>query len=233
LLGRGPMVFYFTPFLYLMDHVFHFSGTMATLVDVIPGLALFVAVPFLGRFVKARGMKKAAVVWAVPTAIGFMSLYFAQGFWQVLLGYCVIIICAQVSVLIINPMLGAIIDEDEQKTGVRKAGLFTGLNALLTIPNAGIQAAIFTSLIGQFGFASGAAEQSERALEGIRAGAGIVPFAFVLLSAIPMLFSPITLERERELSLFSEARRRMDEPEKGGVQGAGAVAPDREKVKEK
>jgi glycoside/pentoside/hexuronide:cation symporter, GPH family len=207
LLGRGPMIFYFTPFLYLMDHAFHFSGTMATLVDVIPGLALFIVVPFLGRFVKARGMKKAAIVWAFPMALGFLSLYFVQGFWQVLLGYCLIIVSAQVGVLIINPMLGAIIDEDEQKTGVRKAGLFTGLSALLTIPNSGIQAAIFTSLIGQYGFISGAAQQSARAIEGIRVGAGIVPFAFVLLSVIPMLFSPITLKRERELSLYSEARR--------------------------
>jgi GPH family glycoside/pentoside/hexuronide:cation symporter len=180
---------------------------MATLVDVIPGLALFVAVPFLGRFVKAKGMRVAAIAWAVPTALGFLSLYFARDFWQVLAGYCVLIVSAQVGVLIINPMLGAIIDEDEERTGVRKAGLFTGLNALLTIPNSGIQAAIFTSLIGQFGFASGAAEQSARALEGIRLGAGIVPCVFVLLSAIPMLFSPIGLARERELSSFSESRR--------------------------
>ncbi len=214
LLGRGPMIFYFTPFLYLMDHVFHFSGTMATLVDVLPGLALFVAVPFLGRFVKARGMKIAAAVWAVPTALGFLGLYFARGFGQALLAYCVIIISAQVGVLIINPMLGAIIDEDERKTGVRKAGLFTGLSALLTIPNSGIQAAIFTSLIGFYGFASGAAEQSARAVEGIRVGAGIVPFIFVLLSSVPMLFSPITLERERELSLFSESRRLRDDSDR-------------------
>jgi glycoside/pentoside/hexuronide:cation symporter, GPH family len=207
LLGRGPMIFYFTPFLYLMDHVFRFSGTTATLVDVIPGLALFAVVPFLGRFVKSKGMRKAAIVWAIPTALGFLSLYFARDFWQVLLGYCVLIVSAQVGVLIISPMLGAIIDEDEQRTGLRKAGLFTGLNALLTIPNSGIQAAIFTSLIGEFGFTSGAAEQSARALEGIRVGAGIVPFAFVLLSAIPMLFSPISLARERELSSFSELRR--------------------------
>ena len=214
LLGRGPMIFYFTPFLYLMDHVFHFSGTLATLVDVIPGLALFVAVPFLGRFVKARGMKIAAVVWALPTALGFLSLYFARGFAQALMAYCTIIISAQVGVLIINPMLGAIIDEDERKTGVRKAGLFTGLSALLTIPNSGIQAAIFTSLIGYYGFVSGATEQSARAVEGIRVGAGIVPFAFVLLSAVPMLFSPLTLERERELSAFSEARRNQNVSER-------------------
>ena len=107
-------------------------------------------------------------------------------------------------------MLGAVIDEDEQKTGVRKAGLFTGLNALITIPIAGIHTAIFTSLIAFYGFESGAAEQSARALDGIRVGAGLIPMLFVLFGVVPILFSPINLARERELSAFSEQRHRMD-----------------------
>ncbi len=208
-LGRGPMAFYFTPFLYLMDHVFRFSGEQATVVDVVPGLVMFLFVPFLGRFVKAQGLKKSAILGAFPAALGFLSLYFAQNFWQILLGYCIVIVGSQIGGLVNGPMLGAIIDQDEQQTDVRKAGLFTGLNALLTIPISGIQAAIFTSLIGFYGFESGAAKQSARALEGIRVGAGIVPFFFVLLGILPMLFSPISLERERELSAFSEARHRM------------------------
>jgi GPH family glycoside/pentoside/hexuronide:cation symporter len=208
-LGRGPMMFYFTPFLYLMDHVFRFSGVEATAVDVTSGLVMFVFVPFLGRFVKAQGLRKAAILGAFPTAVGFLSLLFVQNFWQVLISYCVIIVGSQIGGLMNGPMLGAIIDENEQQTDVRKAGLFTGLNALLTIPISGIQAAIFTSLIGFYGFTSGAAEQSVRALEGIRVGAGVVPFFFVLLGILPMLFSPITLEKERQLSAFSEARHRI------------------------
>ena len=95
-------------------------------------------------------------------------------------------------------------------TDVRKAGLFTGLNALITIPISGIQAAIFTTLISRYGFASGAAEQSARALQGIRIGAGVIPFFFVLLGIIPMLFSPIDRAKEQELSDFSEQRHRIE-----------------------
>jgi GPH family glycoside/pentoside/hexuronide:cation symporter len=210
-LGRGPMMFYFTPFLYLMDHVFHYSGLQATLVDVIPGIVMLICVPFLGQIVKARGMKRSAIISSFPAALGFVSLYFVQNFWQVLLSYIVIIVGSQIGGLIQRPMLGAIIDEDEQQTDVRKAGLFTGLNALITIPISGIQAAIFTSLIGFYGFESGATEQGARALQGIRVGAGVIPFFFVLLGIIPMLFSPITLEKERELSEFSDQRHRHDQ----------------------
>jgi GPH family glycoside/pentoside/hexuronide:cation symporter len=208
-LGRGPILFIFTPFLYLMDHVFRFSGIQATLVDVLSGLVMFVFVPFLGRFIKAQGMRKSAIVAAFPTALGFLSLFFVHNFWQVLLSYCVIVAASQIGGLIQSPMLGAIIDEDEQKTDVRKAGLYTGLNALITIPISGIQAAIFTSLIGAYGFVSGAVEQSAHALDGIRVGAGVVPFFFVLLGILPMLFSPISLDKEHELSAFSEVRHRM------------------------
>jgi GPH family glycoside/pentoside/hexuronide:cation symporter len=213
-LGRGPMMFYFTPFLYLMDHVFHYSGLQATMVDVIPGIVMLIIVPFLGKIVKAKGMRKSVIVSAFPTALGFLSLYFVQDFWQVLLGYIVIIAGSQIGGLINRPMLGAIIDEDEQKTNVRKAGLFTGLNALITIPVSGIQAAIFTTLIGYFGFVSGSSVQSASALQGIRVGAGVIPCIFVLLGIIPMIFSPITQAKEIELSEFSEQRHREDTHEK-------------------
>jgi GPH family glycoside/pentoside/hexuronide:cation symporter len=203
------MMFYFNPFLYLMDHVFGFSGLQATLVDVIPGIVMLICVPFLGRYVKIKGMKRSSIISSFPAAMGFLSLYFVQNFWQVLLSYIIIIVGSQIGGLIQRPMLGAIIDEDEQSTDVRKAGLFTGLNALITIPISGVQAAIFTSLIGLFGFKSGATEQSANALQGIRVGAGMIPFVFVLMGVIPMLFSPITLEKERELSEFSNQRYRL------------------------
>ena len=78
----------------------------------------------------------------------------------------------------------------------------------ITIPISGIQAAIFTSLIGFCGFVGGSGDQSAHVLQGTRVGAGIIPSIFVLLGILPMLFSPITLAKEKELSKFSELRRR-------------------------
>jgi len=209
-LGRGPYMFYFTPFLYLVDHVFRFSGGQATAIDVSSGIVMLILVPFLGKWIKKVGVKKAIILGALPTALGFLSLYFVQNFWQVMLAYWVIIVGSQFGNVSQGPMLGAIIDQDEQQTDVRKAGLFTGLNALITIPVSGIQAAIFTALISRYGFTSGVVEQNARALTGIRIGAGVIPFFFVLLGILPMLFSPITRAKEKELSDFSEQRHRIE-----------------------
>jgi GPH family glycoside/pentoside/hexuronide:cation symporter len=211
LLGRGPMMFYFTPFLYLMDHVFQFNGGQATFIDVSSGLVMLAAAPFLGRLVKNWGSKRSILVASLPSALAFLSLFFVQNFWQVMLTYWAIISFQQLPSLAGSPMLGAIIDEDEQKSGMRKAGLFLGLNALITIPISGIQASIFTALISQYGFISGSAEQSTQAMQGIRIGAGVIPFVFILIGTLPILFSPITLEKERELSVFSEQRHRLSE----------------------
>jgi hypothetical protein len=48
-------------------------------------------------------------------------------------------------------------------------------------------------------------------MQGIRIGAGVIPFVFILIGTLPILFSPITLEKERELSVFSEQRHRLSE----------------------
>lgn len=103
-------------------------------------------------------------------------------------------------------MMGAIIDEDEQRTGTRKAGMFNGLNALLTIPVSGIQASLFMGIISMFGFQAGQKAQTAQALLGIKVGAGVLPFVMILIGVIPIFFSPITKQKELELSEFSKNR---------------------------
>ncbi|MEE4195482.1 MAG: MFS transporter [Anaerolineae bacterium] len=211
-IGKGPYSMYFTPFLYLMDYVLKLNGFQATLVDIIPGILLFTAAPFIGKFAKKVGSKRSMVYSAIPTAIGFALLYFIENIWHALIAYTIMIVFTNVSNIAYGAMMGAIIDEDEMKTGTRKAGLYNGLNALLTIPVGGMQTAIFTAIVGYFGFVSGAEVQSDQAVMGIRIAAGLVAAAFTLLGIIPISFSTITKEKEEELSVFSESRHRGGDP---------------------
>ncbi len=215
-IGKGPYSMYFTPFLYMMDYVLKLNGLQATIVDIIPGIMLFLAAPFIGKFSKKVGAKRAIQFSAIPTAIGFAMLFFVQNMWQALFAYTVMIVFNGIPGIAQGAMLGAIIDEDEMKTGTRKAGLYNGLNALLTIPVAGLQMAIFTAILGYFAFQSGSEVQSEQAILGIRIGAGLVAAFFTLLGIIPITFSTITKQKEDELSAFSEFRHR----------GGGEVAVD-------
>ena len=100
------------------------------------------------------------------------------------------------------------IDEDELRTGMRKPGLFTGLNALLTIPVGGLHTVFFTSILAAYTFTSGAEMQNDQAVLGIRIGTALIPFVSVLLGIIPMFLSPITQAKEQELSEFSEKQHR-------------------------
>lgn len=72
--------------------------------------------------------------------------------------------------------------------GVAKPGLFNGMRVLLFIPAVGLQTMIFTSVIGWFGYDGAAAQQSARALEGLRLVSGGFPFVFLVLGTVPLLW---------------------------------------------
>lgn len=217
ILAGGPSGFYFTPFLYMSDYVLKLQGIQATLMDVVMGISLFAVTPFLGMFIKRLGLKKAMITAAFPSALGFLLIAFVNNYLQAIFAYIIMYIFAQAISITYGPMLGAIIDDDEQRTGIRKAGMFNGLNALLTIPVSGIQASLFMGIISYYGFQAGSNIQSNRALLGIKMGAGVLPFVLVLLGIIPMIFSPINKQKELELSEFSKNRQTdcTDQDEEG------------------
>lgn len=206
-IGRGPKLFYFTPFLYVMDYVLRLKGIEATIVDVIPGIVLFAVVPFASRFIKKTGLKNATILAMIPGALGFLAIYFIGNFWQAVIAYVVMYVFTSVAGMTHTPIIGAIIDEDEQRSGIRKAGLYNGMNALLTIPISGIQAAIFTYIISAYSFIAGSEEQSARAIQGIKIGAGLIPFIFTIIGIIPLFFFPINKKRQEELSEYSVSQR--------------------------
>lgn len=203
-IGKGATIILFTQLLYMADDVLDFSGVQATLVDLIPGLIMLLFVPLFPKWSKTTGMKNLIIMSSVPIALGYIGLYFISNFWQALFVYTGIIIFTNVGNVLHPVMLGAIIDEDERRTGTRKAGLFTGMNALLSIPVGGLHTFIYTLILSYYGFVSGAEVQVETAQFGIRLASSFIPGALILLGVIPLLFLPITKNVERELSDFSK-----------------------------
>ena len=178
--------------------------------------------PFIAKALKGFGIRKTAIFSTLPAAFGFLLIYFVNGFFSAICAYAVMYLFTSAFEMAHGPMLGAIIDDDEQRTGIRKAGMYTGLNALLTIPVSGIQASIFMGVITAFGFVSGQQVQPESALQGIRIGTGLIPFAFTFVGVVPLMFSPINKNREMELSAFSVAarsNRNGDTPEIAAQEG--------------
>ena len=103
---------------------------------------------------------------------------------------------------------GELIDYDEMLTGTRKTGLYGGLFALLTTSLTSLQATIFSNILSRYGYDGTLEVQSERAIWGIRVGAGLVPIIMCVVGFIPMLFFPIGRKLEREISDFNVAARK-------------------------
>jgi len=159
----GAIQFYFTPFLYYMDHVLQVSGVVATLIDISTGLSVFLFFPILGILSRKLGLKRQVLLAMVPALAGFTALIFVDTIGLVVLAYGTAMFGHAGITVASQPIIGSVIDDDEERTSQRKAGLFLGLLALLTIPATGFHAMIFTSLIELFGYDGSLAVRSDRA----------------------------------------------------------------------
>jgi GPH family glycoside/pentoside/hexuronide:cation symporter len=203
IIARGAIGYYFTPFLYFMDSVVRTSGTVATLADVIPGLIMLILLPWAGKKIKVYGSKLITLLAFIPAVLGFASLMFITKGWQAVISYTLIVFALNVIQTAGVVLNGELIDYDEMLTGTRKTGLYGGLFALLTTSLTSLQATIFSSIISHFGYDGKLTEQTERAVMGIRIGAGLVPVIMCVIGFIPMLFFPIGRKLEREISDFN------------------------------
>ncbi|NLW19908.1 MAG: hypothetical protein GXY84_00830 [Clostridiales bacterium] len=208
LLALAPNAVYFTAFLYLMDHVIKTGGLEATLADVVPMLVVFALLPFMARFIKRAGGKRAILWGSLPYALGHVWLFFTGSWLMVLLAYIPIMAGKYLMSTGGVPLGAALIDENERLTGTRKPGLIGALLALIAAPALSSQLMIFMGILQAFGYDVKAPTQTQQAMLGIRVGTALVPIAFLLLGLIPLLRFPIDRRMEEELSEYSQQRRR-------------------------
>ncbi len=93
-------------------------------------------------------------------------------------------------------MNGDVIDMDEHRTGLRREGMYAGVNSLITKPAISIAQAVFLGIIGAFGYdqtlAKGA--QSASAQTGILVGWVAVPAALLFICFVLLRFYPLAGE---------------------------------------
>lgn len=206
--ARGAIAYYFTPFLYYMDKVVKSSGIVATIADVVPGIIMLAILPVIGSLIKNTGSKNVIIISYIPAFLGFAGLLFIKEAWQAVICYTLIVISLNMTQTAGVAISGALIDEDERANGRRRTGLFNGIFALLTTTFISFQSIIFTNIISWFGYDGTAEIQTERAIMGIRIGAGLVPLILGVIGFVPLLLFPIGKKLEQELSDFSTGQRR-------------------------
>lgn len=91
------------------------------------------------------------------------------------------------------------VDEDEVKYGIRREGMFLGINALFTKPANSLGPIIATVILVYFGYIQGSDSQSASALLGIKILFLLIPAIFTALSLLFMYFYPLHGEPLKEM----------------------------------
>jgi Na+/melibiose symporter-like transporter len=102
-----------------------------------------------------------------------------------------------------------IIDDDEVRTHTRKDGAYFGMYSVLRKLSRSIAIGLSGVGLASFGYVSGVAQQSPEALLGIKVMFCVVPAAASGITAVMLLFFPITRARH-EVTLAALRQRHAD-----------------------
>ncbi|WP_077614112.1 MFS transporter [Caenibacillus caldisaponilyticus] len=94
-------------------------------------------------------------------------------------------------IVLLDVMLAEIIDEDEKRTGLRREGLYFGVNGFIVRWSVSLQAVIMGWMLASTGYSARQTVQPEAALWGFRLLLSAVPIAFLLLSLLCFYLYPI------------------------------------------
>ncbi len=211
------VAYYFTFYLYYMDNIIGATSTQSVLIDLSNGLILFLFIPFIPAIYRRFGIRNAYALLMIPGIIGFMGLYFVNNVFTTFLVFALIVITHGAQMTISGPATSLVIDEDWQRTGKRKVGYISALNALVVKPATGIRSFVFGAVLAYYGYNGTAEVQTERAIEGLRLASSIIPLMALVLAFFVVMLLPYSKKRENEIIA---KRREMEE--------SGALGEDKD-----
>lgn len=157
------------------------------------------------RFEKAHMLAASTMVGAI-SLIGMLFVPYLGVFWAYLVFYFsgMGLGGRMVMGMAIVP---DIIDEDEVRTHTRKDGAYFGMISLLRKLSRSLAIGLSGIGLGFFGYVSGVSGQTREALEGIRIMFCIVPIVSCVITAVILLWFPITRARHEAALEELHARR--------------------------
>ena len=93
--------------------------------------------------------------------------------------------------VVLDIMLSDVIDEDAKKTGIRREGMYFGINGFIAIGSAGLQAIILSVVLEVSGYVSNLDVQPDSAVFGIRFMTSGIPMIILVIVFICFFLYPI------------------------------------------
>jgi len=152
---------------------------------VLLGVPFILCIPALAvwqRFVPRLGYRKAWMAANLFFIPGLLVMIFANNFYTGLIGTVLIVPGLAGYMIMPLPMLAEIIDDDARKHGLRREGIFFGMNGGIVKAAFSMQGLLFATVLSVAGYVSGQAVQSGSAIWGIRFLIGVTPILSIIVS---------------------------------------------------
>lgn len=170
--------------------------------SILLGVIFVIAVPaiFLWSWIVRRTSPRGALLWAVGVfGVSVLGYLLPSG----VLGAALVGIAVGVGVggllQLLEVVLAQIIDDDAQRTGLRREGVYFGVNGFVVRGSVVLQAIVAAWVLNASGFDAGLGDSQPDAVDGgIRIMLAVVPMAFTALAWVCFWLYPI---RVRDLEV--------------------------------
>lgn len=161
-------------------------GSLA--VGAIVGMCLWI------RYHEILGVNRCISLMCLIFSIGCFLMSFLGGYTVVaIFGFLATGIGFAGGMYLIPLMNGDVIDYDELKTGLRREGMYAGVNSFITKPAISVAQSAFLTIITAYGYVQNIAQgaQTESAKQGILIGWMLIPACLLLLCFLCMFAYPL------------------------------------------
>ncbi|MDD0858750.1 glucuronide transporter [Arthrobacter alpinus] len=185
------------------------SLSLYAVMSIINIFLTFGMAAMLPRMVRSFGKKNIYIGGAALMALGGLVVFLAPAgmVWLAFTGVMV----TQMGLYLVNMLVWALeadtVEYGEWKTGIRTEGITYALFSFTRKTGQAVGGALAAFALAWGGYAAGAAEQTDHAILGIRAGAGLLPMVFAILALLVMLVYPLTDAKHKEIVAEIQARR--------------------------
>lgn len=151
--------------------------------------------------VRTWGKRTGYMAGGIIMGVGGAVMFFAptQLPW---LGFTGLLV-AQLGIVLVNMLVWTLeadtVEYGEWQTGVRSEGIIYAVFSFTRKTGQAVGGALAAFALSWGGYTAGAAQQSEHAELGIRAGAGLIPLVCAVVAIAIMFFYPLTDQRHREI----------------------------------
>jgi GPH family glycoside/pentoside/hexuronide:cation symporter len=155
-------------------------------------VSIFVVIPW-AKVANKKGSKKTMLISVALYGIGMVPFWFIKGYLGALAAAAFVGIGLAGIITLIDVFIADIVDEDELKTGVRREGMYFGMNALFIRLAISAQSIIMGFVLKSTGYNPnlGVGSQPLSAINGLKLLLTVIPLITVVLSFICYKLYPL------------------------------------------